>query len=50
MFTEKDNNIHCMDFDNRGKVFCTGGTDLDVRAYDAKTHKVESTHLPSCYF
>ena len=33
-----------MDFDHRGKTFCTGGTDLDIRAYDANTNKVSYYH------
>ena len=35
------NHTQCLDFDCRGKVFATGGTDVNMRIYDAATGKLD---------
>lgn len=39
-FTEKNNEINCLDFDCEGFNFATAGKDLNVRIYDTKTFQV----------
>lgn len=40
LFTEKDNEINCLDFDFDGLHFATGGRDLSIRIYNSKTGQV----------
>lgn len=42
-FEEKDNFIMCLDYDNYGKNFATGGSDNQVRVYDDETKTLIKT-------
>ncbi|XP_033753076.1 WD repeat-containing protein slp1-like [Pecten maximus] len=41
---EKGNEINCLDFDIDGLKFATGGKDLAIRIYDAKTYQLEKCY------
>lgn len=42
-FEEKDNFIMCMDYDVKGTVFATGGSDNQIRIYDDETKSIINT-------
>ncbi|OWF40099.1 WD repeat-containing protein slp1-like [Mizuhopecten yessoensis] len=44
VISEKGNEINCLDFDIDGLSFATGGKDLAIRIYDAKTYKILNTY------
>lgn len=42
-FEEKDNFIMCLDYDHKGNIFATGGSDNTVRLYDDETKTLITT-------